>query len=76
MALVQTTYFHIECNGPAATPFQAHCNTTADGGWSQEDVEAAAVTDGWVKEGRSWFCRKHAPATGTSKPARKAPDAS
>lgn len=69
MALVQTTYFHIECNGPAATPFRPHCGAEADGGWEQEEVEARAVEKGWGKEGRSWFCPPHYAAV-SSAPVR------
>jgi hypothetical protein len=62
MGLVQTVYSHIECNGPAATPFKAHCSAEVDGGWDQAEVEQRAVDEGWVHPGRSWLCPRHAPA--------------
>jgi hypothetical protein len=72
MPLIQTTYFHIECNGPAATPFKDHCSAEVDGSWDQQDVESRAAQDGWAKEGRSWFCSRHksVAAADTSKPKR------
>lgn len=69
MALVQTPYFHIECNGPSPTPFQAHCGNAVEGGWEQEAVEATAAAEKWTKEGRGWFCPKHRPAAKAAKQA-------
>jgi hypothetical protein len=71
MGLISTPYFHIECNGPAATPFRTHCSAEVEGGWEQEDVEAVAEKDGWAKEGRGWYCIKHkSVAAAESKPKR------
>lgn len=67
MALVQTTYFHIECNGPAATPFKPHCSAEVDGGWDQGEVESRAYAEGWAQQGRGWFCTKHKTAEGKTR---------
>lgn len=72
MGIVKTEFFHIECNGPAATPFRPHCTAEADGGWDQPEVEKAALQEGWSTQARSWFCPKHSSAQSADKPARKA----
>lgn len=71
MGIVKTEFTHIECNGPAATPFRTHCTAEAEGGWDQEAVEAAALAEGWTNpQGRSWFCLKHS-ASPAEKQVRK-----
>jgi hypothetical protein len=70
MGIVKTEFTHIECNGPAATPFKAHCTAEADGGWDQAEVEKAALLEGWTNQARSWFCPKHS-VTPQERPSRK-----
>lgn len=72
MALITTPFFHIECNGPAATPWGKHCSAEVDGGWKQEDVEIDAHAQGWAEDGRKWLCPKHAPAPAEQAPAPRA----
>jgi len=71
MGLVQTPHYHLECNGPSPTPFRQHCPAQSESGWDQGEMEKAALSDGWVVQGRSAFCPKHAPAATGEKPARK-----
>lgn len=73
MGTVITPFYSLECNGPAPTPAFKHCPSVAKGaGWDQSETEAAALTAGWVFDGKRTLCPMCAPAEVPSpKPARK-----
>ena len=76
MAIRSRTYYWLVCTGRIDNIVGGECGARSPGGWDgQEEVEAEALTRGWVKSGKGHTCPSCAAAAGQTeeapKPARR-----